>query len=141
MPYAMQPIEDVKDYFGEKIALYFAFIGQVHSMPSLHHSLRLLPFSAALFARPPPSCPSATLKRTVSAAACLVLQSSLLSAPLTTGCRAFTRALWHRQYTTMLYIPASMGLVLYLTQVTASQWRIVSFWFGLQRFVLRLDSR
>jgi hypothetical protein len=31
MTYAVQPIEDVKEYFGEKIALYFAFIGQVGS--------------------------------------------------------------------------------------------------------------
>ena len=43
MPYAMQPIEDVKEYFGEKIALYFALIGQVHSMPSLPRSLASFP--------------------------------------------------------------------------------------------------
>jgi hypothetical protein len=55
MPYAMQPIEDVKEYFGEKIALYFAFIGQVGAFDEgpLLHSLRL---SFPLFCGP--LCPA-----------------------------------------------------------------------------------
>jgi hypothetical protein len=99
----------------------------VHSMRA-HSStpcVCLFPFSAALFARLKAAFQSVRLKRTVSAAARFVCnpRCSVLK-PLTTRCRAFTRALWHRQYTTMLYIPAIMGLVLYLTQVTASQRRI-----------------
>ncbi len=40
----------------------------------------------------------------------------------------------------MLYIPAIMGLVLYLTQVTASQRRI-AFWVQFAAFRLAFDFR
>ena len=46
MPYVMQPMEDVKEYFGEKIALYFAFIGQ--AFDALPHSTTPRAFSPFL---------------------------------------------------------------------------------------------
>jgi hypothetical protein len=112
-------------------------------MPSLHSTTPCVfsPFLQRSLFAPAAAFQSARLKRTVSAAARFVCnpRCSVLK-PLTARCRAFTRALWHRQYTTMLYIPAIMGLVLYLTQVTASQRRI-AFWVQFAAFRLAFDLR
>jgi hypothetical protein len=78
----MQPIEDVKEYFGEKIALYFAFIGQVGAFNALApHTTPCVfsPFLQRSRVAPAAAFQSARLKRSVGCGA-FRLQSLLLSA-------------------------------------------------------------